>query len=99
MSERKGEECRGRALRADSSYSCRIPLKANKGVSASLVIDNRRIQFNYRVIIGYAHAPTGCCSPIRLFHVGALHMDGVFALWNVLKMVETIDTSTKSLYF
>jgi hypothetical protein len=28
-----------------------------------------------------------------------LHMDCVFALWNVLKMVQTIDTSAKSLYF
>ena len=26
-------------------------------------------------------------------------MDCVFALWNVLKMVEAIDTSAKSLYF
>jgi hypothetical protein len=70
-----------------------------EGVSASLVIDNRRFQFNYRVFIGYAHAPIGGWSPIRLFHVGALHMDCVFALWNVLKMVKTIDTSAKSLYF
>src|ERR1700722_15111280 len=64
-----------------------------------LVIDNRRIQFNYRLIIGYAYAPIGGWSPIRLFHVGVLHMDSVFALWNVLKMVETIDTGAKSLYF
>ena len=66
---------------------------------ASLVIDNCRIQFNYRVIIGYAHTPKGAWTPIRLFDVGVLHMDCVFALWNVLKMVETIDTSAKSLYF
>ena len=33
--------------------------KPDEGVSASLVIDNRRIQFDYRVIIGYAHAPVG----------------------------------------
>ena len=33
--------------------------KLEEGVSASLVINNRRIQFNYRVIIGYAHAPIG----------------------------------------
>jgi hypothetical protein len=63
------------------------------------VIDNRRIQLNYRVIIGYAYAPIGGWSPMRLFHVGVLHMDCVFASWNVLKMVETIDTSAKSLYF
>ena len=68
-------------------------------MSASLVIDNRRLQFNDRVIIGYAHAPIGGRSPIRLFLVRVLHMDCVFALWNVLKMVKTIDSSAKSLYF
>ena len=67
--------------------------------ASSLVIDNRRLQFNCRTMIGYAHAPIGGRSPIRLFHVGVLHMDCVFALWNVLKMVATIDSSAKSLYF
>jgi hypothetical protein len=39
-------------------------------VTLSLVIDNGRIQFNYRVIIGYARAPIGGCPQFGSFTLG-----------------------------
>src|SRR5215469_15224571 len=72
---------------------------AKTGRAPLLVIDNCRFQVNYRLIVGHGYAPIGGGSPIRLFHIGVLYMDCVFALWNIIKMIQPILACLKGFYF